>query len=325
MRRRDFLSVAGGIVAWPLGALGQQATLPIIGYLSSFTKPLTEKRIGAFGRGLAENGYALGRNVALELRTADNQFDRLPGLAAELVAKRVRLIAALAQPATDAARAATTTIPIVFVAASDPVKSGAVRSLARPGGNVTGVTFLTSTLGAKRLEVLREIAPRGALIAVLVNPTFPESMTELKDVEAAAASLQQPVAVFNANSDKEIELAFAEMQRRRVGALLVGTGGLFVQRSALLTSLAARHRIPAIYPTGEAPAVGGLMSYGASIEAAWVQAGIYAGRILKGARPADLPVVQPDKFDLILNANTAKALGITFPPTLVARADDVIR
>jgi putative ABC transport system substrate-binding protein len=256
MRRREFLSVAGGIAAWPLGALGQQAPLPVIGYLSSFTKPLTEKRIGAFGRGLGENGYALGRNVALELRTADNQFERLPGLAAELVAKRVRLIATLAQPAADAARAATSTIPIVFVAASDPVKSGAVRSLARPGGNVTGVTFLTSTLGAKRLEMLREIAPRAAPIAVLVNPAFPESMTELKDVEAAAASLQQPLVILNANSDKEIELAFTEMQRRRPGALLVGTGGLFVQRSALLASLAAQHRVPALYPSAEAPALG---------------------------------------------------------------------
>lgn len=327
MRRRDFLSVAGGVAAWPLSALGQQSSsLPVvIGYLSSFPMPLTEKRIGSFGKGLKEAGYTVGRNVALEVRTADNRYDRLPALAAELVGRRVRLIATLAEPAVYAARAATKTIPVVFVAAFDPVRAGVVQSLSRPGGNVTGITFLTATLGAKRLEVLREIVPRGTLIAMLVNPGSGGATEELKDVEDAAASLQQPLAILNASSDADIDLAFAEVVRRRAGAVLLGSGGLFVQRADKVVVLAARHRIPAIYITAEAPAAGGLMSYGASISAAWVQAGVYAGRILKGAKPADLPVVQPDKFELVLNLKTAEALGLTFPQTLLARADDIIR
>jgi putative ABC transport system substrate-binding protein len=325
MKRRAFLSLAGGVAAWPPGALGQPSQVPVIGLLSSLSRPLTEKRIAAFGRGLRETGYSVGRNVALEVRVADGQYDRLPALADELVSRRVRVLATLAQPAVDAARAATKTIPIVFVAAWDPVRMGVVQSLSHPGGNVTGVTFLTGTLGAKRLELLREIAPRGGLIALLVNSSSSEALVELKDVQAAAASVQQPLVVLTANNESEIDAAFGELARRHAGALLVGSGGLYVQRTAHVVGLAARHRIPAIYATAEATAAGGLMSYGASIDAAWTQAGVYAGRILKGAKPADLPVVQPSKFELVLNVKTAKALGIAFPQTLIARADEVIQ
>ncbi len=325
MRRRDFLALAGGAAAWPLGARGQQSTLPLIGVLSSLSRRVTDRRVETFARSLSEAGFIAGRNVALEVRAADGQYERLPALAAELIGKRVTLLATLAQPAVEAAAAATGTIPIVFVAAFDPVGSGVVRSLGRPGGNVTGVTFAAANLGAKRLELLRELTPRGALIAMLTNPKSAESKAELKDVQAAAASLRQPLAVLEASNDEGIDSAFAEMARRRAGALLVGVDGFIFGRSARVIALAAKQRIPAIYLTAEAAAAGGLMSYGASIAAAWAQAGTYAGRILKGAKPADLPVVQPDKFELVLNAKTAKALGITFPQTLIARADDVLR
>jgi len=325
LRRRDFLTLAGGAAAWPLAALAQQAGMPVIGFLSSLSKPVTDRRLDTFLKSLSQEGFTVGRNVALEVRAADGRYDRLPGLAAELVGKRVTLLAALAQPAVDAAAAATASIPIVFVAAFDPVRTGVVRSLGRPGGHITGVTFAAANLGAKRLELLRELVPRGALIAMLTNRGSAESRAELKDVQDAAASLRQPLAVLEAGSDEAIDSAFADMARRRVGALLVGVDGFIFGRSARVIALAARHRIPAIYITAEAAAAGGLMSYGASIAAAWAQAGVYAGRILKGAKPADLPVVQPDKFELVLNAKTARALGITFPQALVARADDVLR
>lgn len=325
MRRRHFLSLAGVAAAWSLGVRGQQSGVPVIGVLSSLSKAVTDRRVNTFARSLSEAGFTVDRNVALEVRAADGQYERLPALAAELVGRRVTLLATLAQPAVEAAAAATTTVPIVFVAAFDPVRTGVVRSLGRPGGNITGVTFAAANLGAKRLELLRELARRGALIAILTNPNSAEARAELKDVQAAAASLRQPLAVLEASNDGGIDSAFAEMARRRAGALLVGVDGFIFGRSARVIALAAQHRIPAIYLTAEAAAAGGLMSYGASIAAAWAQAGVYAGRILKGARPADLPVVQPDKFELVLNAKTAKALGITFPQTLIARADDVLR
>lgn len=324
LRRRRFLSLAGCLAAWPLGAFGQKTATPLIGLLSSFSAALTEKRIPHFARGLGELGYALGREVRLTVRAADNQFARLPRLAAELVDLRVALIATLGQPAVDAARAATSTIPIVFVSALDPVTGGALRSLGRPGGNLTGVTFVAASLGPKRLELLREIAPRGALIAMLANPTSVETRLELKDVQEAAASLQQPLLVLNASNPSEIDAAFAEIARRRASAVLVGVGGFFVQRADQVTELAARQRIPAIHFSAESVAAGGLMSYGASINAAWFQAGIYAGRILRGAKPGDLPVVQPDKFELVLNLKAARAQGLKFPQSLLARADEVI-
>ena len=323
MRRRHFLSAAGALAAWPLGVLGQQSSVPVIGLLSSFSAALTERRTGPFKRGLGEMGYTVGRNVALEVRFAESQYERLPALAKDLIAKGVRLLATLGQPALDAAREASGTIPIVFVAAFDPVRGGAVQSLARPGANVTGVTFVSGALGPKRLELLREIVGRNALIAMLANTDSAEARTELKDVEAVAASLQQPLLVVKAANKAEIDAAFAEVARRRAAALLLGT--TFVQHVRQVVALAAQHRIPTIHPTAESAAAGGLMSYGASIDAAWVQAGVHAGRILRGAKPADLPVVQPDKFELVLNAKTAKALGLTFPQTLIARADDVIR
>ena len=325
MRRRDFLSVAGGVAAWPSAAFAQQSSVPVIGILSSLSMPVTQRRMGAFGSGLSEAGYVVGRNVTLEVRTADDRYERLPALASELVAKRVKVIATLAQPAVDAAKAVTKTIPIVFVAAFDPVRAGVVQSLSHPGGNITGVTFLTGALGAKRLELLREVAPRGAPIAMLVNSSASESLSELKDVQTAAASLQQPVLALMVNNDREIDAAFAELVRQGAGAVLVGSGGLFVQRTPRVAALAAKHRLPAIYYTAEAAAAGGLMSYGTSIDAAWVQAGVYAGRILKGEKPGELPVVQPNKFELVLNVKTANALGIKFPQTLIARADEVIQ
>jgi putative ABC transport system substrate-binding protein len=325
MKRRAFLSVAGGIAAWPLSVLGQKSSTPVIGFVSALSKPVTERRVDSFVKGLSEAGYAVGRNVALEVRSAEGQYDRLPGLVRELMDSRVALFATLAQPAVDAASAATTTVPIVFVAAFDPARSGLVRSLGRPGGNITGVTFAAVNLGSKRFELLRELAPRGALMAFLTNPNSAEAQTEMRDVEATAASLQQPLAVLNASSDGEIDAAFGEMARLRVGALVVGVDGFIFGRTERVIRLAAQHRIPAIYLSAEAAAAGGLMSYGASIAAAWAQAGVYAGRILKGTKPGDLPVVQPDKFELVLNAKTAKALGVTFPQTLIARADYIVR
>lgn len=325
MRRRAFLAVAGGVAAWPLSALGQKSPMAVIGLVSALSKPVTDRRVDSFVKGLSEAGYAIGRNVALEVRSADGQYDRLPGLVAELIGMRVALLATLAQPAVDAASAATTTVPVVFVAAFDPARSGLVRSLGRPGGNITGITFAAVNLGSKRFELLRELAPRGGLIALLTNPKSAEAATEVRDVEATAASLQQPLAVLTASSDIEIDAAFGEMARRRAAALLVGVDGFIFGRSERVIRLAAEHRIPAIYLSAEAVAAGGLMSYGASIAAAWTQAGLYAGRILKGAKPGDLPIVQPNKFELVLNAKTAKALGITFPQTLIARADDIIR
>jgi putative tryptophan/tyrosine transport system substrate-binding protein len=325
MRRRDFVSIAGGIAAWPYAALAQPTSMPVIGLVGSVSKAVTDRRAASLAKGLSEMGYTVGRNVALEARAVDGQYERLPALIAEMIGMRVRLLATLAQPALDAAARATATVPIVFVAAFDPVRSGLLRSLGRPGGNITGVTFAAANLGAKRLELLREIAPRGALIAGLTNPASAEAATEIKDVEDAAASLQQPMAIFKAGTDSEIDSAFAEMARRRPGALLVGVDGFLFSRSERVIRLAAEHRIPAIHFAAEAAAAGGLMSYGASIAEAAVQAGVYAGRILKGAQPADLPVVQPDKVELVLNAKTAKALGMTFPQTLIARADHVIQ
>jgi len=325
MKRRDVLMLLGGAaVAWPLAARAQQAAVPVIGFLSSLSAPVTSKRIASFGQGLSETGYVAGRDFTIEQRLAEGQYERLPELAADLVSRRVNLIAALAPPAVFAAKTATTTIPIVFVGALDPVKAGLVASLNRPGGNVTGVTFIGASLGAKRLELARELVPNVGIIALLTHPNSPDALEELRDLNTAAKAIGQELLVVSATSDREFEAAFASIVQHRAGALLIGQDPFLFQAGGQLVALAARHRIPAIYGNSELVSAGALISYGASLPDAWRLAGVYAGRILKGAKPADLPVVQPTKFELIINLKTAKALGLDVPPTLLARADEVI-
>jgi ABC-type uncharacterized transport system substrate-binding protein len=295
--------------------------MPVIGFLSSSSSPVTTKRIASFSQGLSETGYVAGRDVMIEPRLAEGQYDRLPALAAELVTRQVNVIAALAPPAAFAAKAATTTIPIVFVGAFDPVKAGLVASLNRPGGNVTGVTFIGASLGAKRLELARELVPSVGVIALLTHPNSPDALEELRELESASKAIGQQLLVVY---DRDFEVVFASIVQHRAGVLLVGSDPFFFQRNEQLIALAERHRIPAIYPTPESAAQGGLMSYGTSIPDAWRLAGVYAGKMLKGAKPADLPVVQPTKFELVINLATAKALGLEVPATLLARADEVI-
>jgi putative tryptophan/tyrosine transport system substrate-binding protein len=326
VRRREFISLlGGGAAAWPLAARAQQqSAMPLIGFLSSLSAPVTSKRIASFGHGLSETGYDVGRDVTVEARMAEGQYDRLPALAADLVGRRVGLIAALAPPAAFAAKAATTTIPIVFVGGLDPVKAGLVASLNRPGGNVTGVTFIGASLGAKRLELARELVPNVGVIALLTHPNSPDALEELRDLNTAAKAIGQELLVVSATSDRDFEAAFASIVQHRAGALLIGQDPFLFQAGGQLVALAARHRIPAIYGNSESVSAGALISYGASLPDAWRLAGVYAGRILKGAKPADLPVVQPTKFELVINLKTAKALGLDVPPTLLARADKVI-
>jgi putative ABC transport system substrate-binding protein len=325
IKRRAFIRLLGGAAAsWPLGGRAQQAAMPVIGFLSSLSAPVTSKRIASFGHGLSETGYVAGRDVTVEARMAEGQYDRLPALAADLVDRRVGLIAALAPPAAFAAKAATTSIPIVFVAAFDPVQAGLVASLNRPGGNVTGVTFIGASLGAKRLELARELVRNVRVIALLTHPNSPDALEELRDLQSAATAIGQQLVVVSATSDRDFEVAFASIAQQRADVLLIGQDPFLFQTGDQLVALAARHRIPAIYSTGESVPQGGLISYGASISEAWRLAGAYAGRILKGAKPGDLPVVQPTKFELVINLKTAKTLGLEVPPMLLARADEVI-
>jgi putative tryptophan/tyrosine transport system substrate-binding protein len=325
MIRRYFITLLGGAAAaWPVAARAQQPTLPVVGFLSSLSASVTRKRVVSFGQGLTETGYVVGRDVMIEQRLADGQYDRLPALAADLVNRRVNLIAALAPPAAFAAKAATTTIPIVFIAALDPVKAGLVASLNRPGGNITGITFIGASLGGKRLELARELVPNGGVIALLTHPGSPDALEELRELQSDANAIGQQLLVLSATSEDDLESAFASMAQHGVRVLLIGQDPFLFQAGGQLVALAAKHRIPAIYGNSELAAAGALISYSASIPDAWRLAGNYAGRIFKGAKPADLPVVQPTKFDLVINLNTAKALGLTIPPTLLARADEVI-
>jgi putative tryptophan/tyrosine transport system substrate-binding protein len=323
MRRREFITLLGGAAAvWPLVARAQPAT-PVIGFLHSASFDAFAERLRAFRQGLKETGHVEAEDVVIEYRFAENQTDRLPMLANELVGRSVAAIVA-AGGAEFAAKAATATIPIVFYVAEDPVGTGLVASLARPGGNLTGVNFFASELAAKRLELLREFVPGAARVAVLVNPTGPAATTTLRNVETAARTIGLQIQVFQASNSHEINTAFATFVRERPDALFVAPDPFFTVRRSQLVNLAAHHSIPAAYSVRQYPEIGGLMSYGTSLTDAWRQVGVYAGRILKGAKPADLPVVQASTFEFVINAETARMLGLTVPPTLVSIADEVI-
>jgi ABC-type uncharacterized transport system substrate-binding protein len=325
LKRREFITLLGGAAAaWPLAARAQQSAMPVVGFLDSRSPDTNVDRLRAFRQGLKDTGYVEGENVAIEYRWAD-QFDRLPELAAELVRRRVAVIATPATPATIAAKAATTTIPIVFAIGYDPVASGLVASLARPGGNLTGINFLNNELAAKQLDLLRELVPAATRVAALVNPAnVTNTPVTLADLEVAARARGLQIQVLNASTSREIDAAFATFLRERPDALFVSGDGLFTSRRVQMVQLATLHQVPATFANREFAEVGGLMSYGANIQDAWRQAGIYTGRILKGAKPADLPVLQATKFELIINAQTARMLGLTVPATLLSTADEVI-
>ena len=324
-RRRDFILALGGAAAWPLAARAQQPAMPVVGLLSSTSPDGSAERLRAFRQGLKDTGYVERENVAIEYRWADNQIDRLPLLAAELVRRQVAVIAALNTSAGLASKAATTTIPIVFIVGEDPVRLGLVASLARPGGNLTGINLFSGELTAKRLELLREMVPQAARIAVLVNPAFaPTTETTLRDVQSAARAMGLQIQVLNASTSREIDAAFATFANERPDAVFVGIDVFFNVRRAQLVNLASRYAVPATFVNRDFAEIGGLMSYGSNIADTWRQAGVYTGQILKGAKPADLPVVQSNKFELVINAWTARMLGVTVPDKLLVAADEVI-
>jgi ABC-type uncharacterized transport system substrate-binding protein len=324
MRRREFITILGGAaVAWPLAARAQQTLTPVVGFLRSTSPADSAHLVTAFREGLKEAGFVEGQNVAIECRWGEDHLDRLPALVADLIRLPVALIVGNT-PSALAAKAATTTVPIVFVTGGDPVIDGFAASLNRPAGNTTGVSFLTSAVVTKRLELLRQLVPKAAAIAVLVNLNTPQAERERRDVEAAAHGIGQELIVVEADSDRDIEAAFATFAQRGASALFVGIGGFLYSRRERLIALAARHRIPAIYVLRDFVAAGGLMSYGTSIADAYRLAGIYAGRILKGEKPADLPVQQSTKFEFVLNLRAAKTLGVDVPDKLLALADEVI-
>jgi putative ABC transport system substrate-binding protein len=325
MKRREFITLFGGAVAWPLAARAQQPAMPVIGFLGAASPGPFAPQVAAFRQGLDEAGYVEGRNVTIEYRWADDgQYDRLPAMAAELVHRQVAAIVAVSIPAAIAAKAATATIPIVFNVTGDPVRLNLVASLARPDSNATGVNSFLAELGAKQLGLLRELLPTAARIGLLVNPTNANVEGVTKDVTAAAATLGVQIDVVQASDSREIEAAFATLVRNKADALLIGSDVFFISRRVQLATLTTRHAIPAVQNVRGFAEVGGLMSYGTSLKEAFRQLGVYAGRILKGARPADLPVVQSTKFEFVINLPTARALGIEIPPTLLARADVVI-
>ena len=326
MRRREFISLLGGAAAaWPLAARAQQPAMPVIGFLHSQTPDALAERLRGLRRGLKDTGYVEGESVAIDYRWAENQNDRLPALAADLVRRQVAVIAAIGPPPALAAKAATTTIPIVFAVPDDPVRLGLVASLSRPGSNATGINFFVAELIAKRLELLRELVPAAVRVAVLVNPDDTQiTPLILRDVEAAARAMGLQIQVVRASTSREINAAFASFARERPDALFLGADPFFTTRRMQLTHLASRHAIPAVYSVRDYVDAGGLISYGTDVTDAWRQVGAYAGRILKGAKPADLPVMQINKFELVINAQAATMLGLAVPSSLLATADEVI-
>jgi putative tryptophan/tyrosine transport system substrate-binding protein len=320
------VGAAGGLLALSDAARAQQAAMPVIGYLNGASAAEFPHLLAAFRKGLAEAGYAEGRNVSLEYRYADGHYDRLPGLAADLVNRRVSAIVATAgTPTIRAAKAATSTIPIVFVIGSDPVLFGIVDSLSHPGGNITGVTLLGSEVAPKRLGLLLELVPAARVVGVLANPDNPISEPQLMELRAAAAMLDRQLVVFRARSDDELTAAFVAIDEQRVSALLVASDPFFDDRRSQVVSLAARYKVPASYVRREFVAEGGLVSYGADIGDAFRRAGLYAGRVLKGEKPAQLPVVQPTEFEMVINLKTARMLGLTIPESVLLRADEVVQ
>jgi len=326
MKRREFISLLGGAAAaWPLAARAQQPAMPVVGFLHSASPEPNANRVAGFRKGLGEAGYVEGQNVAIEFRWAAGQDDRLPDLVGDLIRRRVAVIATPGStPASLAAKTATTTIPIVFAIGSDPVAMGLVASLNRPGGNVTGVSFQSVELMAKRLGMLRELAPGANRFVALVNPNTAYAEAEVKDLQTSASALGLPIEILRAGTGREIDAAFANLVQNPGGALLVGPDAVFNNRRAQIVTLAARNALPAIYFAREFAEIGGLMSYGPNVVNAFRETGIYVGRVLKGEKPTDMPVEQPTKFELVVNLNSARALGIAIPNTLLSLADEVI-
>ena len=325
MRRRDFITLLGGAaVAWPAVTRAQQPAAPVIGILMGGWAESFAPFEPAFRKGINEGGFPNSSNMPFEYRRANGQVDRLPALAADLVGRRPAVIATQTLPAALAAKGATSTIPVVFVVGEDPIKVGLVQSLSRPGANVTGVTNFMNVLGTKRLELVSEAVPTAVVLGLLVNPTNPNAEADTRDLQLAAQALGRRLQVLTAATERELETAFAAAVEQKVGALFINIDSFLFDRREEIAALAARHQVPTIHPFREYVAAGGLMSYGASFVDAWRQSGIYVGRILTGVKPTDLPVLQPVKFDLVINLKAAKTLGLAVPPALLARADEVI-
>lgn len=324
MRRRKFITLVGGAAAWPVVARAQQPAIPVVGFLHGASPGPFTRLVASFRDGLKENGYVEGNNVTIQFRWAGGQYDRLPALAADLVDQQVAVIAAIGPPAALAAKAAAKTIPVVFTTGDDPVVVGLVASLNRPGGNVTGINVFTGVMEGKRLGLLAEIVPRVALIAVMINPTNPQAEASVKDIQTASAAIGRQVVILNANNERDIDAAFAAIKERRAGALLVASDIFFNSRRDQIVGLAARNKLPAIYEFREFVDAGGLTSYGTNLADIYREAGNYAGKILKGAKPAELPVMQSTKFEFVINLKTARSLGIDVPGAISARADEII-